>query len=377
MSIPELSFGVGCFHFGVKKAAPFKFLGSEYLEKLKTALASIPSINNIDIGGEGISKWAFDVAKNIPSIRDSTNYFPARLFITISFEVFIPFRIQEEILRKESRTLTERFHVKCDYGHSSPIAIISLLNPSGKPRPGDGVIVVRKFLEKEINKPSQDYINFEILGPSPFHANFYLEPAEGNVGEGEEEWRYRVDDRRKIRGYDEIRFFYNKSHFENAKKAMGEIYWDISDEIALFYSVVNQQDIRVHEWVETNKVLEKLITVQNMTGARGLVGRFFGCGGLISKALTDLAVFLARGLQLTEGNNKKFEDVYRYRKQPAIQSFVEKEIKHPYYFPAREYSDLVSFYERRRSKTLEILIVLVSTVLGGSIGALLTLLLTK
>jgi hypothetical protein len=34
----SLAFGVGCFHFGVKKLPPFKFKGSEYIKELKEVL---------------------------------------------------------------------------------------------------------------------------------------------------------------------------------------------------------------------------------------------------------------------------------------------------------------------------------------------------
>lgn len=46
----RLSFGVGCFHFGVKRKQPFKFIGSDYIKEPQTTLQSISNINNKKIG---------------------------------------------------------------------------------------------------------------------------------------------------------------------------------------------------------------------------------------------------------------------------------------------------------------------------------------
>ena len=45
----ELSFGIGCFHFGLKKTPPFKYTGEAYILELRTALESVASIDNIDL----------------------------------------------------------------------------------------------------------------------------------------------------------------------------------------------------------------------------------------------------------------------------------------------------------------------------------------
>jgi hypothetical protein len=380
MSTSELFFGVGCFHFGIKKKAPFTFLGLEYIEKLNNSLASIPSISNIKVSREDKDFEALSVNVNIdediPPLGESGNFFPSPAFLRISFEIFVPFRIQKEFFGVESRTFTEKFLIATDYTFFYPVSIISLLGPSEIPNPSDGVVVAREFLKNEFDKLDQDYIRFESLGPSPFHADFRLKPSKHKLEDGKR-WRYRVEHLPKMFGYDEIHFTYNENIYKDITEALEEIYVEHSSEFGFFYSLMNDRSVGIHEWMKIDELLEKLISVHRMSGAKGFISRLFRCSGLIGDALTNIVDFQARRLLDTGENKRRYEEVYKYGKQPCIQSYVDEELKHAHNYPEEEYSELITFYEKRRSKRLEILIAFVSAIIGGSIGALLTLLLTK
>lgn len=73
----RLSFGIGCFHFGIKKIPPFKFKGSEYIKELRTALQSISNIDNINIYCDDIfENWSIDLTQELQNIKRGKGFFP-------------------------------------------------------------------------------------------------------------------------------------------------------------------------------------------------------------------------------------------------------------------------------------------------------------
>jgi hypothetical protein len=60
----QKSFGIGCFHFGVKKTPPFEFKGSDYLIELNKALSKISCLTNLKIDTDkDFKKFALSITE--------------------------------------------------------------------------------------------------------------------------------------------------------------------------------------------------------------------------------------------------------------------------------------------------------------------------
>ena len=72
----EKAFGIGCFHFGIKKTPPFEFNGSEYIEELKKTLSKIPNLNNLKIKTDDeFESFEVEIIEALPSLENDIDYF--------------------------------------------------------------------------------------------------------------------------------------------------------------------------------------------------------------------------------------------------------------------------------------------------------------
>src|SRR5690606_27458565 len=103
----QKSLGIGCFHFGVKKAPPFDFKGSDYLIELNKALSKISSLTNLKIDtDEDFKKNEFSITEVTENLQNDEGYFPYSLILDVEFNLYIPFRIQAEIKGTEEKYLS-------------------------------------------------------------------------------------------------------------------------------------------------------------------------------------------------------------------------------------------------------------------------------
>lgn len=373
----KLSFGIGCFHFGVRGTPPVRFGGSEYLKELTQALEAIPNLDHIGVDCDDEFKdWSLDVTGELPSLEEGPGLFPKPWHMRIDFEVYIPLRVQAELCKGVSRvrTFTERFKVSIHYTYHLPVTVVESVNPSQRGRPSTAVVIVRRFLERELNTSESGYIKFESLGPSPFHANCYIEPGDPQ-GDNDVDWDV-WSERIPRRGYDDILFYYNEVAFANEEEVRNAVIEEILDELGFFYRVVQTQNARMSAWGRVEGLVGQLIAIQGMKGIRGRLERTFVCSKLINEALTQITVFEANRLYVHSARQRAYAHLYSDQLWGWFQPYIDKRIKQQISYPTGQIGQLVSFLESRRVKSVETLVVLVSALLGGTIGALLTLLLS-
>jgi hypothetical protein len=176
-----IRFGIGCFHFGISRATPFSFKGDLYIQQLRQTLEACPSVANVKIAGPTDLMDYSQLVEDPPElIGHGRNYFPCAILdgLNIEFSIHIPFRVQENLIAtpvSRLETFTEDFLVIINYGYHNPVAFIVPLEPQKEhSRGSQAVQIVREFLSREL-KPNYT-IRFEVLGPSPFHADCELAP---------------------------------------------------------------------------------------------------------------------------------------------------------------------------------------------------------
>lgn len=372
-----VSFGIGCFHFGIKKTLPFHFSPSEYIEELREALQSVPNVNNITI------ERPYDVHGHAPqmiteeqaTLDSGGDLFPQLLSLRITFDLYIPFRLQEKLAEKPQQllgTYTERFRVLVRHGYYLPVAFIELIDPSEAGQPSDAVQVVREFLEQELNAAPSGTIRFECLGPSPFHADCYIQAKETD---GEEaDWDVDCEMHPQT-GYDDIFFYFNPKTFTDVIAAKEYIFGRIDDEVSLFYHIRQREAKRISDWVKLQTSLQELLDFQSRKGLRRILHRPFFYSSKINESFIAIAEFEGEEVLASSQIPIGISAIYKGDELRCFKTYIDAAMVDRAQYPVSQTTRLLELFENRRVKGVEFLAYLVSGISGGAVGAILTYLL--
>jgi hypothetical protein len=219
----------------------------EYLEALHNTLESISNVSNIDIDcTEKYEKTILQPDDEGGELRDGATPYPSLDDISISFTLYIPYRVQAD-LWDGSGTESENFRVTVLSTFDLPVAFVEPLD--GLHRPSTSVVIVRNFLGKAINGSKESKVAFKCLGPSPFHSDFYIDRTNSAT-------RITCESTAQ-RGYDTHRFLYDARSFKTLDAAKLPIWYDLSTEIGFFYRIVWIEARRATSW---GQISEWLIT---------------------------------------------------------------------------------------------------------------------
>ena len=361
----RVPFGVGCWDFGIRCKLSSSISVDQYVDLLEKGLESISSLNNLNIQRRsdhiGITKI---VSKNEIHNDEETEIFSHHNVWSITFDLFIPFRIQKEvgINYRKSDIKTENFKIYILHDYHNPIVFVELLSADEPFAPSSAMVVVREYLERECQKSSHDLV-FSCLGPTPFHADFYIEA--GAV--------QNIDDTFEIqelasRGYSDITFLYHPSLFDTVQDAFKELIFELKNELGLFYEIQRNNSILYDSWDRIGKLVNDLTEHPK---------RIVRHGQNIRKLSILLAKFEVDRISDEHYIQDNFRKLYGKGLSTYLKNYVKAEIAGRPIFPARPITDLIGFIEGRRLKVLEFLVVLVAAVVAGGIGSLITILINQ
>jgi hypothetical protein len=370
----EKNFGIGSYHFGVRKNPPFEFKGSDYLSELKRSLSQISNLDNLTIESDKeFENVVQKITDPLPNSEDEGGFFPDAFQLEISFELYIPFRIQAELGNTEEkflRTFSEKFKIHLFQSYYFPVAIIETLNPSKENDPSKAVQIVREFIRKELTPVKSPFIRFECIGPSPFHLDCYIKPEKPQ----EVNANWLINPIESIeRGYDKIIFYYNSKEIKDSDEALEYVMSSIMDEFGLCYKYIQLRQAKMHSWAAIQNLLQELQEMQTAKGIKGYFSRLFKRPALIGKLFTDLAGFEAGDIFDEKILQNEYDEVYRIKDELYFKTFIDKEFRQKYEYPVKQITDLVKFYEGRRVKSVELIIAIIAAILGGAIGAMVTI----
>ena len=151
----------------------------------------------------------------------------------------------------------------------------------------------------------------------------------------------------------------------------------LDDELGLFYSIGRQESDMYHRWAQietmTTNVVDGLERILWYDRARKAVMR--------SRELAKLAVSLTQfemDYILNEQYTKQsYQGVYEHRELSFLRSFVDASVRDRPIFPTHQMIDLIKFLEDRRSKAVELAVILIAAAVGGIVGAVVTLMATS
>jgi len=172
VALKHLAFGLGCFYLTPKTEAPRENQTAHYRCVLKAALEKIPNLNNVNVlGGADPDPVYHPVKSRWPSLERLRRFSCHPSGLEIDFDVFIPARIQKQLLAPIGpfEPKAEHFHVRLRH-HDMPIVAITASTPTEVRDPATFVVIVREYLIRELK---QTEVELSVLGPSPFHGDFF------------------------------------------------------------------------------------------------------------------------------------------------------------------------------------------------------------
>ncbi|WP_457807628.1 hypothetical protein [Kushneria sp. EE4] len=363
-----ISFGVGCFNFGVNESVPRRLSVSQFVTDVKRALEAIHSINNISIECTNSDELDLRFNDPIPSLKEENAFIPHLYFFSVSFDLYIPARVQREvtgnIFFREANA--ERFRVFCQNEFDCPIAFIWPIKDDPDDSPSSSVVVVRKYLESEFKK-LDGYVTFESLGPSPYHANFQLCPKP----ETEKVQDIFEAKALAVRGYNKVKIYYDTGEFGSAEDAFSALRSLLGDELDVFYEIVRTRNERSRVWVRLQEIMEDLVTKEGLS-FWGQLQALRKRRRQIHHAHQQLVEFETLRVFSQQRLQKLVNDLYKSGEPEILKTEVKSKLEELEELPTSELGRLLAFAENRRSKSLEMGIVLLSSLLGGAAGSVIT-----
>lgn len=377
-----LYFGIGCFHFGIQETADRKFDGQRYLEEIEAALGAIASIDSIDIRSRPellIVEW--EVEEPPPPMGSGYGHFPdftgsTASGLQVKFDVRIPTRIQSELLETEPgllKTKTERFQVVYHYEHFGPTTYIVPIEPDGESNPSDAVILIRRFLAEEFRRVDSDFIRFETLGPTPLHTDCVVQPytsADHDSSVYRRPWDCKEE---PGTGYSTTRFLYDPEAFADAEEAFHELVPYIASELALYYSIRRTENSKVRAWSEIDQLAQTLAERQSAKGLKARFQRSFTAAKATTEGFVKLAQYESYEITFKSSVQHDYSGVYSSDKPPCFRRHLDALMADTFVAPTGPVLRILQLAEARHAKRVDTLALLVSSTLGGAIGALLTL----
>lgn len=362
-----LAFGVACFHFGFTPNIPYFGTLGDYADKVRSALNRVQNINNVRVELAEGEDHKFAITEEVDGGIEKGQPFPLCHFFLVEFELYIPFRIQKEVFPsgEEQATGTENFKIYIRHAYDSPICFVVPVGMAETSIPSSSIPVVREFLKREMNRDSE--IKFGALGPSPMHANFYLKWQKENGGELLEVAFFRST------GYARVVISADPSAYPSLEEAFDDVRFKMSDEVDAFYAIT-QIDVRARfSWRKLEDDLNDLTSNVSGIELRERIRRAWGRSEKLAKLHGDLARFEASMIIGKHKIDAEVGRLYRGLTVQFIKPIIDDELADRTAFPTSQVGRLVEFLEQRRSKAVELIIVLVSAVIGGIAGSVLAL----
>ena len=360
--------GFGCFHFKPRLAPGDRFRARDYPKAVARALEESAGIDKVHVHSpEGDLTWEHEVVDRIPTLREAGGPFPRPYFFSVCFNVRIPDRIQAEITPRLMAPLltsgTEEFRVRLSYGYEMPVAVVQPLSTDTRRDPSDGVMLVREFLSRELSRSQQEAIEFESLGPSPMHADFYLMPSVRPADAHGRFWRISHTEP----AYHRYEYGYDARAYDGPSQVVDEFHSAALTEMSLLYRLAQEEWVGLEAWAEIDAAVAELVKSLRKRGPLGSFRRTF----LSSRVLADaqLALIEFEGRQLTAGAKLNRDVTKRCREPGLIQELLKEEYDDRPSFPSEATADLLRLMENRRQTDRDMLMLALASVLGGALGA--------
>ena len=357
-----LCFAAACFRFSYWGQGTDQLDGEQLLTRVRKAIESLPAVNNVEAEPCPVPLRHTDFSSARPSLESGepvVSADPSKL----DFDLYIPARVQDQLVDdKTSKTLgTERFRVHTRFGYYGEVAFIQPLDAPNCRKPSLAVRVVREFLFKNFADPEKR-VKFEWLGPSPFHANFFMQfgPADADAD-------ITLQLSRK-RGYADYLFNAKSESFSSPRDALDALLFLLSSELSAYYEIVRRRRATTSEWEVLEHSLSSLLADDTQSSdAQPKLHRS------LESTLKDLTRFEIQQVYLAAKIKQILRDLYKADDEAFLRDFIDTAINELPTFPTDQIGRVLAFHQNKQQKRLELLVAVLCALIGGIAGSLLTL----
>lgn len=173
-------FGVGCVQFRPKETSQIFSSFDNFIDSLKDSLGQIAAIKDVTIESDSsMGNFDDEIESPFPLLADGDfPLFSGQFGVTleIKLRLSIPDRTQRSILEIKNKNWRPFGDILIFISHeyTLPIIIVYLDSLDDVSDASSCVVLVRKFLESEMNNNKNCKFSLDYLGPTPFHANFIM-----------------------------------------------------------------------------------------------------------------------------------------------------------------------------------------------------------
>jgi hypothetical protein len=321
------SFGVGSFVF---KVVSEKICKTEtHISALHEELRKIPGIENVSIQPDA------RVYEHIIPYNDEV----VLSFLDIEFEIDLSAGDFCEEGKNKFRFVSRN---QFDSVITTIFPYFETENPSS------GIIRVREHIRSFLNYP----YTLEVTGPSPFHADFFINKT-----------NFFGVDIKKTRGYDIIEVHVSST---SDSDVIEEIYENLAGEFDLFYLIRTVEVKRQEFWNELKELVSKVLHTPNFLSL-SIQDQFPFRRNYLLTAMGSLAEFEAESLSCNQLINERFTNTYNIERN-FLRSYIEEEKKSVYEYPIESTKNLLKFIADSRGRTRGTINTYVNTVVNIILG---------
>lgn len=214
--------------------------------------------------------------------------------------------------------------------------------------PSDSIYRVREHIKSFINSPYE----LDVLGPSPFHADFFIEKTNFfNVS------------LEKTHGYDKV-LVYVMSNSD--RDIVEELYKNLSYEFDVFYLLRNIDSAHIELWGEVQNLVSRAIGKPSFFSWR-FEDQFYFRHNYLGKAIRSLAEFEAHSIYSKQLAERRYSQVYSVN-SGYLSFYLNEEIKENYQYPIKTTQNLLTFISDSKNKDREIFHTYVNTFVNVVLG---------
>ena len=351
-------FGIGCLYFVPAEPVSGNGWSTRYKALIRAALEAIPNVNNLVIeGGEDAYLLGAPLPLHVP------DYAPYPLRLKIEFDLYIPARIQGQllVLVREGFVGSEHFHVKLAYD-LMPLAMVTATEPGGWRAGSDYIVLVRNYLERELDK---SVVALSSLGPSPFHSDFLLELVQRQDGP------LVVRREKPTDGYSQHWCSYqNTDQDANVRRVLDMVFHELRPELRTFYEACRLRELLLRAWGKIEEPVRTSLLADGKGRWRDAIANRLRQSRSIRLVTDRLIRFEMDRLFERQSLRESVDHTYSVPGRAYLRDEVEKAAKDLGEYPVDEVYRLIEFLEGRRSKQVELLVVLIAAIVAGVAGGI-------
>lgn len=367
------AFGVGCFHFALKDNMEKEITVQEYIYEIERSVQKLTTASEFEIYfDKSIKEAKIDTTPPNPKINKGEPCYPLIDFLHLSFNLYIPSRIQANLINISENALdtgTERFKITIINEWHGPVSYVECLSAQDDAEPSTAVQVVREFLIQEYSK-IDTFLTFDFLGPSPFHADFYLE---SQPPQKEKQTKFTLE-ATKSKAYDTLVFKYTDTDYSCEDNALQALYEALSDELSFFYQLQREERQNIQNWTEIQESVNSILQYEEHQDWKHPLKRLIAKPKLFKKAFKDIGLFKGHKIFAKGRTDIDYASIYKNsNSEYYLKDYIDQTITELTQYPINETSELIKYFDQKNSKSIELITIITAAILGGMTGAVITI----